>query len=158
MGTRELGRRAAESMVVMNCSVRSVSVGAGAAIVAASFGTPLHHVERAPCAATAGALEHVSVDHRRLHVRVAEELLDRPDVVAVLDQVRREGVPEGEYGVNAECLRCLRDLGEGKLGILVILSEAKDLLIRRGQILRRFLLRAARFGGRVAPQNDSETS
>jgi hypothetical protein len=32
----------------------------------------------------------VSVDHRGVDVLVAEKLLDRPDVVAVLDQVGRE--------------------------------------------------------------------
>jgi hypothetical protein len=82
-------------MGVMNCAVRSVSVAGKAAAAAvyqpvavASCRTPLHHIERAPYAATADALEHVSVDHCRLHVRVAEELLDRPDVVAIFQEVR----------------------------------------------------------------------
>jgi hypothetical protein len=34
------------------------------------------------------------VDHGRLHVRVAQELLDRPDVVAIFEQVRGEGMPQ----------------------------------------------------------------
>jgi len=54
----------------------------------------LHDVERAPYAATAGTLKHVSVDHGRLDVRVAEELLDRPDVVAIFEKVRGERVPQ----------------------------------------------------------------
>ena len=51
-------------------------------------------VRRAQHAATAGAIQHVRVDHRRRHIRVTEQLLDRPDVVPVLEKVRREGVPE----------------------------------------------------------------
>ena len=35
------------------------------------------------------------VDHRRLHVRVSEQLLNRADVVAVFGQVRGEAVAEG---------------------------------------------------------------
>jgi hypothetical protein len=51
-------------------------------------------VRRAQHAAAAGAIQHVRVDHRRRHIRVTEQLLDRPDVVPVLEKVRREGVPE----------------------------------------------------------------
>ena len=36
----------------------------------------------------------MSVDHGSAHVAVAEQLLDRPDVVAILKQVCRERVPE----------------------------------------------------------------
>src|SRR5947209_8638879 len=85
----------------MDCAGRSVSVGGRAAAAAAyrpvavaSCGAPLHHVERAPYAATASTLQHVRVDHCRLHVRVAEELLNRPDVVAILEKVRSERVPQ----------------------------------------------------------------
>ena len=42
--------------------------------------------------APAAAIEHVSVNHRGLHALVPEELLHRPDVVAVHQQVRGEGV------------------------------------------------------------------
>jgi hypothetical protein len=45
--------------------------------------------------ATAGTLQDVRVDHGGLDVRVTQELLDRPDVVAILEKVRSEGVPEG---------------------------------------------------------------
>ena len=51
-------------------------------------------VYRASDAAAAGAVQHVGVDHRRVDMLVAEELLDCPDVVTVLDQVGREGVAE----------------------------------------------------------------
>jgi len=39
-------------------------------------------------------LQDVGVDHRRLHVGVPKELLDGADVVAVLEQVRGERVPQ----------------------------------------------------------------
>ena len=35
------------------------------------------------------------IDHGRVHVPVAQQLLDGADVVAVLEQVGREGVPQG---------------------------------------------------------------
>ena len=51
-------------------------------------------------AADAGvaSVEDVRVDHGRLHAAVAEQLLDRADVVAVLEQVGREGVAQGVGG------------------------------------------------------------
>jgi len=49
-------------------------------------------------AATA-ELQHMRVDHRGGHVFVPEQLLHRTDVVARLQQVRREGVPQGVRGV-----------------------------------------------------------
>src|SRR5437867_4183882 len=42
----------------------------------------------------ATALEHVRVDHGRADVAMTEQLLDRPDVVTVLEQVGRERVSE----------------------------------------------------------------
>src|SRR5919198_6002713 len=36
------------------------------------------------------SVQNVGVDHRRAHVAVAEQLLDRTDVMAVLEQMRRE--------------------------------------------------------------------
>src|ERR1035437_3443043 len=39
-------------------------------------------------------IEHVCVDLRRRHVRVAEKLLERPDVLAGIEKVRGEGVPK----------------------------------------------------------------
>src|SRR5262245_38176860 len=40
------------------------------------------------------SLQHVRVDHRRRDVAVAEQLLHRPDVLPVLEEVRGEGVTE----------------------------------------------------------------
>ena len=42
-----------------------------------------------------GPVEDVRVDHRGSHVLVTQELLDRPDIIAVLDQVGSKGVSEG---------------------------------------------------------------
>ena len=49
------------------------------------------HVEGARDAAAA-AVEDMGVNHRRAHVAVPEKLLNRADVVAILEQVGREGV------------------------------------------------------------------
>ncbi len=40
------------------------------------------------------AVQNVGINHRRGHVAVAEEFLDGSDVLAGLEQVGREGVPE----------------------------------------------------------------
>jgi hypothetical protein len=40
----------------------------------------------------------MSIDHGGAHLLVPEQLLHGPDVVAVLEQVRREGVSEGVAG------------------------------------------------------------
>ena len=37
----------------------------------------------------------MSIDHRRFHVTMAQQLLHRSDVVAVLQQVPRKRMPEG---------------------------------------------------------------
>jgi hypothetical protein len=44
------------------------------------------------------AVEDVRVDHDGAHVAVTEQLLDRPDVVAVFKQVGRERVAERVAG------------------------------------------------------------
>ena len=44
------------------------------------------------------ALQDVGVDHRRLHVLVAEEFLNRADVVAVGGQVGGEAMAQGVRG------------------------------------------------------------
>ena len=46
------------------------------------------HASRAP-------IEHMRVDHRGLHITVAEQLLDRTDVGAPLQEVRCKAMPEG---------------------------------------------------------------
>jgi hypothetical protein len=51
-------------------------------------------IGRAPHAASAGAVENVRVNHGRFDVRVTQELLDRPDIIAIFDQVGRERVPK----------------------------------------------------------------
>jgi hypothetical protein len=48
-------------------------------------------VERAPHAQPA-TVQHVRVDHRRADVRVPQQLLHRPDVIAGLQKLRRERV------------------------------------------------------------------
>ncbi len=46
------------------------------------------------------------VNHRRAHVLMAEQFLDGPDVVALLQEMGREGVPEGmKSGEAKEVLR-----------------------------------------------------
>jgi len=37
-------------------------------------------------------IQHVRVDHRGAHVAVAEQFLDRPDVIAGFEQMRRKRV------------------------------------------------------------------
>ena len=54
-------------------------------------------VERASHAAPA-AVEDVRVDHGGLDAPVAEELLDGPDVVSILEQMGRERVAKGVAG------------------------------------------------------------
>ena len=41
------------------------------------------------------AVQDVRVDHGGAHVTVSEQFLDRTNVVAVFEEMRREGVPEG---------------------------------------------------------------
>ena len=43
-------------------------------------------------------VENMGVDHGRLDILVSEQLLDRPNVMPGLKQVRREGVAEGVGG------------------------------------------------------------
>jgi hypothetical protein len=38
-------------------------------------------------------MQHVGMDHRRLHIPMPEEFLNRADVVAIFQQVRVERVP-----------------------------------------------------------------
>jgi len=43
---------------------------------------------------SASSIEDMSINHRRADVRVTEQLLDCPDVVAVLQQVGGKGMPK----------------------------------------------------------------
>jgi len=76
-------------------------------------------VRRAGDAAAAGVAEDVGVDHCRLDVLVAEQLLDSADVAAGHQEVGREAVPEG---VAADLLRnaggaggCVQGLADDRL-------------------------------------------
>jgi len=51
-----------------------------------------------PSGGKATTLQHVGVDHGRLDVLVAQQLLDGADVVMVFQQMGGEGVPEGVAG------------------------------------------------------------
>jgi hypothetical protein len=53
-------------------------------------------------------VEHVRVDHRGLDVLVAEELLDRPDVVPGQEEMGRKGVPQCVAGgvLGEACPSC----------------------------------------------------
>jgi hypothetical protein len=57
----------------------------------------LKAVQRAAYAQTA-PVQHVRVDHGGSHARVAEQFLDSPDVIAIVQEVRREGMAEGVAG------------------------------------------------------------
>jgi len=71
-----------------------------------SLGTPIGKARRLTAAGTTDqpirrarhpqrpAIQDVRIDHRRAHVLVAKQLLDRADVIAVLQQMCREGVPQ----------------------------------------------------------------
>jgi hypothetical protein len=40
-------------------------------------------------------IQHMRIHHRRLHIVVAQQWLHRPDIVALLEQMRRNAVPKG---------------------------------------------------------------
>ena len=83
----------------------------------------LSHIARASTVegaadALATLVQHVRVDHRRTHVVVAKQLLHGADVVARLQQVRRETVPEtvagralGKFGPANRRRHLLRERG-----------------------------------------------
>ncbi len=48
------------------------------------------------------AVQHVQVNHRRTHVGMPDQLLHGPNVMTVLEQVSRKGVPEA---VRSDALR-----------------------------------------------------
>jgi hypothetical protein len=41
------------------------------------------------------AIQHMRIDHRRLHIFVPQPFLHRPDIVALLEQMRGNTVPKG---------------------------------------------------------------
>ena len=66
-----------------------------------AFGTPtfghLQAIQRTtdPMPST---IQDMRIDHCRLDALMAQDLLDRPDVVTALEEMRREGVPQGVAG------------------------------------------------------------
>ena len=44
-------------------------------------------------------VQDMGVDHRRAHVLVAQQLLDRPNIIPIFQQVGRKGVAKGEWKV-----------------------------------------------------------
>lgn len=61
-------------------------------------------VQRTPHA-TAAPIQHMRVDHRRTHIPVAKQLLDRPDVIAGLEQMRRKRMPQRVARASCSTLR-----------------------------------------------------
>ena len=59
---------------------------------------PVEDVCRARHTAASRVPKDVGVDHGGLDIFVTEQLLDRPDVVAVLQEVGRKGMPERVAG------------------------------------------------------------
>lgn len=53
--------------------------------------------------ALAALIQDVGVDHLRVHVLVAEQLLNRPDVIAVFQQMSGEEVPAAA-GASVRCI------------------------------------------------------
>ena len=59
------------------------------------YGAPLRDIRPAGLRTPAGPGEDMGVGHRGADVPVVEELLDGADVVAILQQLGGEGLPEG---------------------------------------------------------------
>ena len=57
---------------------------------------PPEHVGRASDAGGPRAVEDAGVNHGRFHVLVTQELLDRPNIIAVLNQMGGERVPKSQ--------------------------------------------------------------
>jgi len=68
-----------------------------AAVNLGCAGVKLGGVERAGHAA-ASLVQHVRVDHRGFDARMAQEFLDRPDIIPVFQQMGSETVPERVAG------------------------------------------------------------
>ena len=39
-------------------------------------------------------IQHMRINHRRLHIRMPQQLLNRPNILPRLQQMRRERMPE----------------------------------------------------------------
>src|SRR5688572_24176456 len=86
--------RAALRLALIFFATRPVIPPAAGGVTGERTRSRRQEVERAPHPAAA-AVEDVRVDHGRRDVAVPEQLLDGPDVVAGLEQVGRERVPQG---------------------------------------------------------------
>ena len=71
------------------------------AVVRAGQGKPIRRTSDA----SPPSVEYMGVDHGRTHVRMTKQFLDRPDVVPILEEVRREGVAECMAGGRLADLR-----------------------------------------------------
>ena len=56
---------------------------------------PLHETVGGTHDGAGATVQHMGVDHRRADVPMSEQFLHGPDVVAVLEKVRGEGVAQG---------------------------------------------------------------
>jgi hypothetical protein len=71
-------------------------------------------IERAPDC-WSSTVQRVSVDHRRGHVFVTHQLLDRADVAGRFEQMRREGMAQAVAGGGLGDSGSEHRLGEGPL-------------------------------------------
>jgi hypothetical protein len=118
-------------------------------------------VERA-AHALAAALEDVGVDHRGAHILVAEELLDRADVVTALEQVRGEGVAQRVAGRVLGDAGALDGVLDGALDdrwVDVMAALAARAAVGPAPLLREYPLPAPLEGGaRVLGASESGSS
>jgi hypothetical protein len=92
----------------------SVGCEAGRCCERLAANHPSQAVDRTPHPEPA-AVQHVRVHHRRRNVGVPEQFLDCPDVVAGLQKMRRERVPEGVAGHPLRQPRPPAGIGHGPL-------------------------------------------
>jgi hypothetical protein len=65
-------------------------------------------------------VEHVGVDHGGLHTLAAQQLLNGPDVVAVLQKMGRDAVPQGVDGRRFGQARLAYRHLEDSLGVAMV--------------------------------------
>ena len=75
--------------------------------------------------------QHVGVDHRRRDVAVAQQILDRANIVSALEQVRGEGVAEAVTGHAFVDSRRPGRIRDGSLydGLVQVMSPFASLLV-----------------------------
>lgn len=99
-------------------------------------------VSLAPQTIQIGALstpiQYVGLDHCGLHVLVSQQLLDGPNIVPILQEVRRKGVPEGvtrgEFGQPSPSHRPLDGpLDDGLMQMMPVPRRCATVhVVRRG--------------------------